>query len=102
MTRDYFHISKLFVLIAHVSWDPWVWLIDNLFFLEFSCYLMFSEESKNAVRIFNEQITALQSSLDDAEHTLNTKLNSPIPRDVDSLEHLVIQHKDFEARLKVR
>lgn len=62
---------------------------------------MFSEESKNAVRIFNEQITALQSSLDDAEHTLNTRLNSPIPRDVDSLEHLVIQHKDFEARLKV-
>lgn len=65
--------------------------------LLFAC----SEESKNAVRIFNEQIAALQSALDEAEHTLNTRLNSPIPRDVDSLEHMVIQHKDFETRLKV-
>lgn len=60
-----------------------------------------SEENKNAIRIFNEQIATLQSALDDAEHTLNTRLNSPIPRDVDSLEHMVIQHKDFETRLKV-
>lgn len=65
-------------------------------------YFALAEENRNASRVFNDKIALLQASLDEAEHTLNTKLNSPIPRDVDSLEHLVIQHKDFETRLKVR
>lgn len=60
-----------------------------------------TEENRNATRIFNDKVALLQAALDEAEHTLNTKLNSPIPRDVDSLEHLVIQHRDFETRLKV-
>lgn len=51
--------------------------------------------------MFNEQILAVQTTLDELEHTLNTRLNSPIPRDIDSLEHLVIQHKEFESRLRV-
>lgn len=39
--------------------------------------------------------------LDEAESTMNQRVASPLPRDVDSLEHLVIQHKEFETRLQV-
>ncbi|KOX72958.1 Dystonin [Melipona quadrifasciata] len=58
------------------------------------------EESKNAGRIFNEQISAIQEALDEAERILNTRIAAPLPRDIDSLEHLVLQHKDFEQTLK--
>ncbi|XP_033358552.1 dystonin isoform X15 [Bombus vosnesenskii] len=58
------------------------------------------EESKNAGRIFNEQISAIQEALDEAERVLNTRIAAPLPRDIDSLEHLVLQHKDFEQTLK--
>jgi hypothetical protein len=73
-----------------------VWeLFDNasLFFL--------SEESKNASRKFNDQITSLQASLDEAERTLAARTAASLPRDLDSLEHLVIEHKEFETRLQV-
>ncbi|XP_017796312.1 PREDICTED: microtubule-actin cross-linking factor 1 [Habropoda laboriosa] len=58
------------------------------------------EESKNAGRIFNEQVSALQQALDEAERVLNTRIAVPLPRDLESLEHLVLQHKDFEQSLK--
>lgn len=64
--------------------------------------LGFTEEGKNAVRVLTDQLASLQSKLDEAEHTLNLRLTAPVPRDLDSLEHLVIQHKDFETNLKVR
>ncbi|XP_065222471.1 microtubule-actin cross-linking factor 1 isoform X5 [Planococcus citri] len=72
----------------------------NRLFDEFERRAREDEENRNATRIFNDKVALLQAALDEAEHTLNTKLNSPIPRDVDSLEHLVIQHRDFETRLK--
>lgn len=52
-------------------------------------------------RIFENQISSLQVSLDEAENTLNSRITAPVPRDLDSLEHMVIQHKDFEQRLQV-
>lgn len=52
-------------------------------------------------RIFENQISSLQISLDEAENTLNSRISAPVPRDLDSLEHMVIQHKDFEQRLQV-
>nr|XP_031845078.1 microtubule-actin cross-linking factor 1 isoform X36 [Nomia melanderi] len=58
------------------------------------------EESKNAGRIFNEQVSALQQALDEAERILNTRIVAPLPRDLDSLEHLVLQHKDYEQSLR--
>ncbi|KZC14108.1 Dystonin [Dufourea novaeangliae] len=58
------------------------------------------EESKNAGRIFNEQVLALQQALDEAERILNTRIAAPLPRDLDSLEHLVLQHKDYEQSLR--
>lgn len=58
------------------------------------------EESKNAGRIFNEQVSALQQALDEAERILNTRIVASLPRDLDSLEHLVLQHKDYEQSLR--
>lgn len=60
-----------------------------------------SEESKNASRNFNDQITSLQASLDEAERTLAARTAASLPRDLDSLEHLVIEHKEFETQLQV-
>ena len=62
---------------------------------------MIVEDSKNASRNFSDQITALQASLDEAERTLASRTAAPLPRDLDSLEHLVIEHKEFETRLQV-
>jgi hypothetical protein len=63
--------------------------------------LFLAEESKNASRNFNDQITSLQASLDEAERTLAARTAASLPRDLDSLEHLVIEHKEFETRLQV-
>ncbi|XP_075219795.1 dystonin-like protein short stop isoform X24 [Lycorma delicatula] len=72
----------------------------NRLFDDFERRARAEEESKNAGRIFTEQVSSLQTMLDEAERTLNTRLASPLPRDMDSLEHLVIQHKDYETTLK--
>lgn len=73
----------------------------NKLFDEFERLSRAEEDAKNLTRIFNEQAKNIQISLDEYEHTLNTRLSAPIPRDIDTLEHLVIQHKDFETSLKV-
>ncbi|XP_054274796.1 dystonin isoform X14 [Macrosteles quadrilineatus] len=72
----------------------------NRLFDEFERRARAEEEGKNAVRQLTEQLSNLQQKLDEAEHTLNLRLQAPVPRDLDSLEHLVIQHKDFETNLK--
>lgn len=45
-------------------------------------------------------MSALQQSLDEAERALNMRIAAPLPRDLDSLEHLVLEHKDFEQNLQ--
>ncbi|CAH0385016.1 unnamed protein product [Bemisia tabaci] len=72
----------------------------NRLFDEFERRAREEEESKNAIRIFTEQASNLQAQLDEAEHVLNTRIAAPIPRDLDSLEHLAVQHREFENRLK--
>jgi hypothetical protein len=68
---------------------------------DISCFFFLSEESKNATRNFNDQIASLQASLDEAERTLAARTAASLPRDLDSLEHLVIEHKEFETQLQV-
>ncbi|KPJ00723.1 Dystonin [Papilio xuthus] len=58
-----------------------------------------SEESKNAARIFTEQSSSLLERLEVFERQLHERIASHIPRDLDSLEHLVLQHKDWETGL---
>jgi DNA repair exonuclease SbcCD ATPase subunit len=72
----------------------------NRLFDEFERRSQAEEDSKNLTRMFTDQVKSIQISLDEYEHTLNTRLSAPIPRDMDTLEHLVIQHKDFETSLK--
>lgn len=59
-----------------------------------------AEESKNQTRIFNSQVTNLQQVLDEAERVINQRVQSHIPRDIDTLQHLQLEHKEFESRLQ--
>lgn len=61
-----------------------------------------TEESKNAARIFTEQSSNLLEELEQLERQLHERIASHIPRDLDSLEHLVLQHKDWETSLRSR
>lgn len=72
----------------------------NKLFDEFEKRARAEEESKNATRIFNEQISSLQQSLDEAERILLQRVMAPLPRDLDTLHHLVLEHKEFESRLQ--
>ncbi|XP_032688473.1 microtubule-actin cross-linking factor 1 isoform X36 [Odontomachus brunneus] len=71
----------------------------NRLFDDFEKRARAEEESKNAGRIFNDQASTLQQALDEAERVLNARIAAPLPRDLDSLEHLVLQHKDYEQKL---
>ncbi|KAF5301223.1 hypothetical protein FQA39_LY10809 [Lamprigera yunnana] len=72
----------------------------NRLFDEFEKRARAEEESKNQTRVFNNQISALQQSLDEAERVINQRVLSPLPRDIDTLQHLVLDHKEFESRLQ--
>ncbi|XP_060807173.1 dystonin isoform X16 [Amyelois transitella] len=71
----------------------------NRLFDEFERRARAEEESKNAARIFTEQSSNLLERLDVLERQLHERIASHIPRDLDSLEHLVLQHKDWEGSL---
>lgn len=72
----------------------------NKLFDEFEKRARAEEESKNATRIFNEQISNLQLSLEEAERVLTQRVMAPLPRDLDTLHHHVLEHKEFESRLQ--
>lgn len=72
----------------------------NRLFDDFEKRARAEEESKNAGRIFNDQASSLQQALEEAERILNARIAAPLPRDLDSLEHLVLQHKDYEQNLQ--
>ncbi|XP_075985145.1 dystonin-like protein short stop isoform X26 [Anticarsia gemmatalis] len=69
----------------------------NRLFDEFERRARAEEESKNAARIFTEQSSSLLERLEILERQLHERIASHIPRDLDSLEHLVLQHKDWET-----
>ncbi|XP_063388361.1 microtubule-actin cross-linking factor 1 [Cydia fagiglandana] len=69
----------------------------NRLFDEFERRARAEEESKNAARIFTEQSSSLLERLEVLERQLHERIASHIPRDLDSLEHLVLQHKDWES-----
>ncbi|VEN49542.1 unnamed protein product, partial [Callosobruchus maculatus] len=72
----------------------------NKLFDEFEKRARAEEESKNQTRIFNNQISNLTVSLDEAERIINQRVAAPLPRDIDTLQHLVLEHKEFESRLQ--
>lgn len=58
------------------------------------------EESRNQTRIFNSQVSTLLQALDEAERIINQRVIAHLPRDIDSLQHLVLEHKEFASRLQ--
>ncbi|XP_045455993.1 microtubule-actin cross-linking factor 1 [Melitaea cinxia] len=71
----------------------------NRLFDDFERRARAEEDSKNAARIFTEQSSNLLERLEVFERQLHERIASHIPRDLDSLEHLVLQHKDWESSL---
>jgi dystonin len=72
----------------------------NLLFDDFEKRARIEEESRHAGCVFNEQISLLQESLDEAERILNVRITTPLPLDLDNLEHLVLEHKNYEQQLQ--
>lgn len=63
-------------------------------------FAIFTEESKQATRIFTEECIALKNKLEDMARELDHIILSPLPRDLDSLEHAVQIHEDYRRRLQ--
>lgn len=72
----------------------------NRLFDEFEKRARAEEDSKNQTRVFNNQISSLQQALDEAERIINKRVMAHLPRDIDTLQHLVLEHKEFESRLQ--
>lgn len=58
-----------------------------------------TEESKQASRIFTEQCISFKNKLEDMARELDHIILSPLPRDLDSLEHAAHAHSDYHRRL---
>ncbi|XP_054090027.1 microtubule-actin cross-linking factor 1 isoform X29 [Zeugodacus cucurbitae] len=72
----------------------------NRLFDEFEKRANAEEESKQASRLFTEECINIKSKLEDMARELDQIILAPLPRDLDSLEHVQDIHKDYERRLK--
>uniref|UniRef100_W8AEP3 Dystonin n=1 Tax=Ceratitis capitata TaxID=7213 RepID=W8AEP3_CERCA len=72
----------------------------NRLFDEFEKRANAEEESKQASRIFTEECINMKSKLEDMARELDQIILAPLPRDLDSIEHVQEIHKDYEYRLK--
>lgn len=59
----------------------------------------FLEESKQAARIFTEQCITIKTKLEELARELDHIILSPLPRDLDSLDHAVQTLSDYRRRL---
>ncbi|TMW45959.1 hypothetical protein DOY81_008958 [Sarcophaga bullata] len=73
----------------------------NRLFDEFEKRARAEEESKQASRIFTEECIAIKSKLEDMARELEQIISAPLPRDLDSLEHVLEIHSDYERRLQL-
>ncbi|XP_035712122.1 microtubule-actin cross-linking factor 1 isoform X8 [Folsomia candida] len=71
----------------------------NRLFDEFERKAMESEKTKTASKNFTEQVTILHQDLEDLERNIVSRANAPIPKDVDSLSRLVVEHREFEMKI---
>lgn len=58
------------------------------------------EESRHASRIFQEQASLLQHALEESEKILNTRVMTSLPQHLDNIEHLIVEHKDYEQNVQ--
>uniref|UniRef100_A0A1I8MXB1 Dystonin n=2 Tax=Musca domestica TaxID=7370 RepID=A0A1I8MXB1_MUSDO len=73
----------------------------NRLFDEFEKRARAEEESKQASRIFTEECIAIKGKLEDMARELEQIISAPLPRDLDSLEHVLEIHADYERRLQL-
>ncbi|XP_037826292.1 dystonin isoform X39 [Lucilia sericata] len=73
----------------------------NRLFDEFEKRARAEEESKQASRIFTEECIAIKGKLEDMARELEQIISAPLPRDLDSLEHVLEIHSDYERRLQL-
>ncbi|XP_037048313.1 microtubule-actin cross-linking factor 1 isoform X27 [Bradysia coprophila] len=71
----------------------------NRLFDDFEKRARAEEESKQATRIFTEECISFKNKLEDMARELDHIILSPLPRDLDSLEHAVQIHEDYRRRL---
>lgn len=50
--------------------------------------------------MLTEQIQTLQTDLEESERSLVNRVNAALPRDLDSLDRMVVEQKDFESRIE--
>lgn len=65
------------------------------------CIFFIAEESKQASRIFTEECITIKGKLEDMARELEQIISAPLPRDLDSLEHVLEIHSDYERRLQL-
>ncbi|XP_075166809.1 dystonin-like protein short stop isoform X24 [Haematobia irritans] len=73
----------------------------NRLFDEFEKRARAEEESKQASRIFTEECITIKGKLEDMARELEQIISAPLPRDLDSLEHVLEIHSDYERRLQL-
>jgi len=60
------------------------------------------EARRNAARAFDARASELEVSLSELEKRVVKACKAPLPRDVENLQTLVVQHKQFEADVQAR
>lgn len=72
----------------------------NRLFEDFEKRARAEEESRYAGRIFSDQISKLEYALGEVEDLLKARVAALLPFDSNSLERLILEHKDFEKSLQ--
>merc|ERR1719210_3122162 len=71
----------------------------NKLFDEWERRALLEDEKRNALKRFMEAIDSLEMTLTEYEKTIIKACKAPLPRDVESLNTLVMAHKEFESSL---
>jgi len=74
----------------------------NKLFDEWERRALMDDEKMRAQKLFNECVNSLEMSLNEFEKTIIKVCKTPLPRDVESLQALVIAHKEFESDLQMQ
>ena len=74
----------------------------NRLFDEWERRAAMEDERRNATKLFNDRCTSLELTLSEYEKQIVKVCKAPLPRDVESLQQLVVAHKDFESEVQSR
>ncbi|XP_059350792.1 dystonin-like isoform X4 [Daphnia carinata] len=72
----------------------------NQLFDEFERRAAMGNRPELSQRAIGDQLTTLLVQLEESERTLTSRITAPLPRDLDQLEQLVVEHKHFETNLQ--